>query len=94
MSAPKAKPDVVEYAQTMQVFVDDLCSIEAIGGVVHLVFTSQRRDVAYPAALARVVEVRLLATPQNVQAMGRAMMAGRVDAPQAALDGDGTVAVH
>ncbi len=78
MTTPKAP--VTELSNTVPAFVDDLCSVETIGGVTHLVFTSTRRQLYSPHDLERVVEARLIVPADRIDAMARAMLAGRVEA--------------
>jgi hypothetical protein len=95
MSSPKTKPPVVELSVPPQIFADDLSRIDYIGSMVHLIFASTRRAVHEPNELERVVEVRLVVSPENVQVIARAMLAGRVEPERQTLgDGDNVVPLH
>ena len=59
--------------------MDDLCSAETIGGITHLIFASTNRKTHSQHNLERTVELRLLVPADRVDAMARAMLAGRVE---------------
>jgi hypothetical protein len=56
-----------------------MCGVSlSLATAPHLIFATTRREVRSPHNLERVVELRLLVPPDRIDAMARAMLAGRV----------------
>jgi hypothetical protein len=78
MSKKPAAP-IVEPCPITSVFVDELGAMTHLGAVTHLIF-SARQEIAYDGSTERVVQARLIVPTDQLQKIGRALLAGQVDA--------------
>lgn len=78
MSAKEPEP-IIKSQTVPATFVDGLSSITHVGAVTHLIFTVRQPAGHDPRSVDRVVQARLVVPTEQLQAMGRAMLVGKLD---------------
>lgn len=73
-SLPISEPSV-----TVPIFVDGLSAIETIGAVTHLIFTARQKSACEGARMERVVQARLIIPTDQLDIVGKLLLAGRID---------------
>ncbi len=68
---------IVELAAPLPIFVDGLGAMTVVGAVTHLVFTALQQ---VDGRMSRVVQARLIVPTDQLQAIGRAILAGHIEA--------------
>ena len=71
----------------LPIVVDELSGIVAVGAVTHLIFTLRSPGV-YDGRMVRAVQVRLVVPTDRVAAIGKLLLAGRLD-PSVPVDDNG-----
>ena len=90
MSTPRQLPFVEPYAATTA-FVEEVSAIATLGSTTHLTFAS--RQVETDGSVVRLVQVRLIVSTEQLQAIGRAILAGQVASVPVRDDGE-PIALH
>jgi hypothetical protein len=67
---------VTEPYGVQTIFADGLCAAMTVGAVTHLIFTVRQSSVHEPR-MERVVQARLIVPTEQLQAIGRAILAGQ-----------------
>jgi hypothetical protein len=85
---PEPAPPIHEPCPVSSVWVDGLSVIQTVGAVTHLIFTEQRPEVqGDEPKIERVVQARLIVPTEQLQAIGRALLSGKVDTPHVGVAG-------
>jgi hypothetical protein len=77
MTLKRSFEPVHEPCPAPTIFVDGLCTVTAMGGVSHLTFTARQVNI-YDAKIERHIQVRLIVPSDQLQTIGRAILAGQV----------------
>jgi hypothetical protein len=69
-------PDILDYGDAHEDFVDELCRIDEDGVVSHLIFTRRQRSAnSFTNRMERRVIARLIVPTHMVKLMGRPLLA-------------------
>ena len=90
MNTPRQLPLVEPYTAATA-FVEEVSAIATLGSTTHLTFAS--RQVETDGSVVRLVQVRLIVPNDQLQAIGRAILAGQVAVVPVRDDGE-PVALH
>jgi hypothetical protein len=84
-----------ELSPIFPTFVDGLSAIITMGAVTHLIFTARMRcEWDAVSKTERVVQARLAIPSCELQAIGRAILAGRVELQRAEDENGEAVPLH
>jgi hypothetical protein len=75
-------------------FVDGLRGIITMGAITHLIFTARQRCEWITVGTERIVQARLVVPSSELQAIGRAILAGRVELQRAEDENGEAVLLH
>jgi hypothetical protein len=84
--------EIIERVAIASTPADALSAIIPIGAVTHLLFTQQEPET--DGSIYRVLQVRLVVPTDQLQAIGRLLLAGRLDIAKAIDDQGEPVGVH
>ena len=87
-----AAEPVLEASPIMPIFVDELSAIMPDGAVSHLIFSA--RQLATDGRKERILQCRLTVPTDRLEAMGKALLAGRLELASAAGQDDEAAPLH
>jgi hypothetical protein len=90
MSTPRQLPLVEPYTAATA-FVEEVSAIATLGSTTHLTFAS--RQVETDGSVVRLVQVRLIVPTEQLQMIGKAILAGQVATVPMGDDGE-PIALH
>jgi hypothetical protein len=90
MSTPRQLPLVEPYT-TSTAFVEEVSAIVTLGSTTHLTFAA--RQVESDGNVVRMIQARLIVPTDQLQTIGRAILAGQVAVAPVRDDGE-PIAVH
>jgi hypothetical protein len=91
MSKARAEP-ITELTCNPSTPVDGLSAVVPLGTSTHLIFTVRQPDI--DGRIVRIVQARLVVPTEQLQAIGRVMLSGRLDLQETSDENGEPAALH
>jgi hypothetical protein len=92
MNHQKQGEPISEPFGVPSIFIDGLSEMSTIGAVTYLIFTARQKS-PIGGQVERIVQARMIVPTDNLQVIGRALLAGEVAEAPTDENGD-TVGLH
>jgi hypothetical protein len=88
----KHKEEITERGAITSTPVDELSAVIPLGAVTHLLFTQREPETC--GTIYRILQARLVVPTDQLQAIGRVLLTGRLDIERTTEETGEPVAVH